>query len=424
MTLEESPPHQITERLRENLESMHNAVHLLMSVLRYKNRQASKNFNESLNKYGVKMEEGEIYRISPEHVRDIAELKRKLSLSKKSIELLPRTILVSFISIYDTFLFELIKEFIKIQPNALNCENKQIVFSEILKYPSIQEAKDRILEQEIELSLRESHAKQIQWISKIFNIEIRKFLTCWPQFIEVTERRNLYVHADGIINSQYIQICKEHGVDVSNLKIGETLEVNENYLKQALDCLLEVGIVSVQAIWRKIDPSNLNLCDTSLIRITYHLINQKEYHIAKSLLTTTQTHKTKFFSENHRLIMLINLAQIYYHLEENTECLNIINNEDWSASDLKFKLCVEVLKEDYEEAVKYMKKMGNNGDMDSIDYIQWPIFTKFRLNPKFKTAYKEIFGKEPVSHETLDTLNSESPAEISIPSQLASLFMK
>jgi len=69
-------------------------------------------------------------------------------------------------------------------------------------------------------------------------------------------------------------------------------------------------------------------------------------------------------------------------------------NKDWSASGREFKLANAILLDNYEEAYKIMEKIGSKGEVDSLDYREWPLFLKIRKKQEFKKVYKKIFKKD------------------------------
>ena len=72
--------------------------------------------------------------------------------------------------------------------------------------------REKIFAKEVESILRSSHSDQFLWMERVFSIPLTKGLESWPSFIELTERRNLFVHCDGVVSDQYINVCKNNKV--------------------------------------------------------------------------------------------------------------------------------------------------------------------------------------------------------------------
>jgi len=82
-----------------------------------------------------------------------------------------------------------------------------------MEFNSLEKARSFILEKKSKSVLRKSHIEQFTWMEEKFKMKLRKDLQVWPCFVELTERRNLFVHNDGVLSNQNIDICKENNID-------------------------------------------------------------------------------------------------------------------------------------------------------------------------------------------------------------------
>lgn len=279
---------------------------------------------------------------------------------------------------------------------------KNILLSDILNFSSIDDAREYIIEKEINSVLRESHDEQFAWLEKMINVPLRKDLTIWPDFIEVTERRNLFVHCNSIVSSQYLTVCKKHGVNLGeDVQAGQSLAVSIKYFKKAFDYIFEIGVKLAQVLWRKLNPLDIEEADDALNDICYQLIDKKDYSLAINLLEFGITILKKHFSQETKSYMIINLAQAYKWNNEPEKLNSILNSTDWSIYNNRFQLAVAVLKDDFDMACKYMEQIGDCGDMEPLHYIRWPIFKEFRKDQRFIDTYEKIFNK-PFESEVLE----------------------
>ena len=196
-----------------------------------------------------------------------------------------------------------------------------------------------------------------------------KDLESWPTFIELTERRNLFVHTGGKISSQYLQVCRANKVRLpENLQVGDLIGLNRQYLIQAYNCLAEIGVKLAHVLWRKIRPDEREAADKNIIHVCYDLLVKEEYDLALILLLfATQTLK-KWSSEQNRRVLIVNLAIAYKWLGKEEHFLQTLAAEDWTACALKFRLAISVLRDEFEEAADLMKKIGARGEVTKIDY--------------------------------------------------------
>lgn len=240
-------------------------------------------------------------------------------------------------------------------------------------------------------------------------MSLRKDLPIWPTFIELTERRNLFVHCNGSVSNQYLAVCKTAGVSVNDCAVGVELNVTAEYFQNAYDCIYELGFKLAHVLWRKLKEDERKKADNALNYSTFSLIREEKYKLAKILLDFAVA-LPKFSSDEVRRIAIINRAQVYKWTGDvkGAEC--ILSAEDWTASSLKFRLAHAVLLDDFAKAGMLMEKIGGNDSPKKRDYQEWPLFREFRKSNEFRVAYEAVF-KEPFG-------SIEDKPEIDVPPQV------
>ncbi|MGF6127229.1 hypothetical protein QF019_002438 [Pseudomonas frederiksbergensis] len=309
---------------------------------------------------------------------------------------LPRMALISIVSLFDAYLTRLLKNVYLVKPELLNGCTRQIDFSELVGFGSVDAAREHIIDKEIESVLRESHAAQFSWLEKKLNVKLTD-LPSWKDFIELTERRNLLVHADGKVSSHYLEICKSHKIDIdSGLKRGDQLEVGQDYYQKACNCVTEIGIKLNQVLWRKLIPEELEQAENSFIQSTYDLLLVKEYQLAEKILDITKNGGFKKLNFETALYLTINHAISLKGQEKEKECIALLKKTDFSALSYKFKIANQVLTDKFDDAAETMRKIGPDGELSESQFREWPLFRWFRKTEQFKTAFKDIYGNEYV----------------------------
>ena len=330
------------------------------------------------------------YEISKENYIEFKRLHRTQQHLNLAYTTIPRSFVVSLVSQYDAYLGNIIKTIYYAKPEKLNDSQKQIPFSEVLSFSSIDEAKDYFIEKEVESVLRKSHSEQFDWLENNLNMKLRKGLDSWPKFIEVTERRNLFVHCDGRVSSHYILSCKRNGID-SDHKVGDILSVSPEYFETAYDCIYEIGIKLGHVLWRKTQRNELTEIDKNFAHITYDLILNKKYELAINLLEFAINQIKHYSSDEYRYMNIVNLAQCYKWKGDNKKTDETIKMIDWIPLAYKFRLAYAVLCDEFDTASTIMKYIGNNGEIDKINYLEWPLFKKYRDTELFRQTYEEVF---------------------------------
>lgn len=381
-----------------DLTALRSMIEPVMIITQELGKMADAEHLKALEQYGTEIEGGEgktrRFHVPPEHSHKIKRLATGDTQYRTAKRLLPRNFLVSFVSVHDAFLGDLVRALFALKPEILNSSSRQLTYKDLVSFENIHSARSFVVESEVEALLRKSHSDQFDWLEKTFDIRLRQGLEVWPAFIELTERRNLFVHNHGKVSSQYLKVCSANEVDVKDSKIGDTLEAKRQYLVDAYKCLYEIGVKLSQVMWRKLQPSELEKADTAIINITFDLLSWEKYDLATRLLEFA-IRLPRHGNDVNKRVCTVNLAQAYKHTGNSKKCLETLDAQDWSACADNFRLCVAVLRDEYDDAKGIMQQLGRDGAIKQHEYISWPVFKEFRATEQFKSGYLSVFGTEP-----------------------------
>ena len=276
---------------------------------------------------------------------------------------------------------------------ASDSENEHPILKTI---DNLKDIRNSIIEKEVEKIIRESHSKQFDNIEKLFAVELRKGLDIWSDFIEITERRNLLAHTNGIVSRQYVSICKNHGVAAKKIeKIGEKLSFTEQYFTHAFNVFYEISLKLAHVLWRKFLPQDMELSDYHYNGKCYDLIVAGNYDIAIKLFDFICDEVKKYSNENILLFMKFNRCNAHRLAKRQERCIELLDDIDTSALGIEFKLVEAVLRNQFDHAGKLMRQIGDTHEaIKKENYSEWPIFEGFRESNQFLEAYEEIF-REP-----------------------------
>lgn len=383
----------------DHIDSLYQTSPMVDMILKVTQMTSAKKRQEYVDEKGIvgTDEEGnETTKIDFKHINKYLDLDKKAENSFLAERLIQRNFIVSLVSQYDAYIGSLIRRVFIIKPELLNSSERNMTFSKLSQYNSIEEAKEYIIEKEIESVLRDSHYNQFKWLENKLNMTLTKDLPSFCDFIEITERRNLFVHSNGIVSSQYLAVCNKHKYQFDSIiTTGQELSVDKKYFTKAYRVLFEIGIKLSQVIWRKLLPNDLENADLSLNYIIYRLLQRREYKLAINLSEFATTILKKHSSQEVKLIFNVNKAQSYKWNNQDEICSKMMKGMDWSAMSDKFKLSKAVLLDDYETAYKLMRKIGKDQDeMPQEGYKEWPLFNKIRQEKRFKEVYEEIYNEE------------------------------
>lgn len=375
-------------------------------------KDADLKYNSFMEQYKTKAEDGTVdYKIPTDKLREQRKLEKRKQRAEKAFELIPPTYIVSLVSIFDSFYAGLVRSIYTMDPDRLKESNMEFHYRDLMEYDTIKEVKVKVIDTTIEDLLRKSHVDQFTGLQNLLKLDTLTQFDGWPDFVELTERRNLFVHSDGVVSSQYISECKKHGSDIGDTEKGSRLVANKEYFDASFKLLYKMSIMLTQILLNKLYVNKYSEDtgerDQLLITNVYDLISEKMYDVAIDISIFAQTKVFKHTAIDNSYIIL-NLAQAYKWSGDNEKCLSLLKEIDtttWNNDLLIPKLTLE---ENYAEVYKKMKVVGSSSSIVSKNsYREWPIFRKIRLEEQFQAAFKEIFGEDLIENHTIKVEKEE-----------------
>ncbi|MDM9644532.1 hypothetical protein [Rhizobium sp. S163] len=360
-----------------------------------------------VKKLGSKVEEFEseefsVFEVSAGHLGTLFQKHQASIAALNGAEHLPEISVIGLISVYDAYLARLLKAVFLTKEEIIFTSERDIKYSDLLKFDSLEEAKTQIIEKEVETAIRNSHHEQFSFMEKRFSIKLREGLTIWPDFIELCERRNLLTHTGGVVSQQYLKNCAEHGYK-SSAKVGDKLVTDAVYLKAAVKTVSELGLKLGHVLWRKFVEAERSAADSDLNQRGMDMIIARDYVLAEQLLEFGAHGVKKHSSDATRRMMIVNLANAVRLGGDAPRAKSILNKEDWSATGINFQICVAAVREDVDLVCSLMRDGGKAGALTAESYRDWPVFRGMRQNQKFRDSYKDVFGQELLAGSTLET---------------------
>jgi hypothetical protein len=405
MTEPPNPSPPISDAVREflhDLEGIKSAEQIVCPLIAKLALDTSKRFHQVAEPFKVKTDDAgrETYMVPFAADKAFRAVRRERQRTSSAFLQTPRALFVAMVSTFDAYLGRLLRSLFILKPELIHASQRSLPFSELVRLDSIHAAREHIIAEEIESFLRNSHIDHFNWLETRLNMQLRRDLGSWPTFVELTQRRNLYVHCDGLVSKQYLEICKSNGVSLDGVDIGTPLRIDPNYFDQAFSCLFEIGVKLAHVSWRKLAPDQIKDADTALNGVCFDLLQNERYQLAHNLLTFATATLKKHSSALNRRIFVINLAIAckFGNTGDVTQCLQA---EDWSDCGSHFALAKFVLEDKFDEAAYLMKSIGSENDfVTRSDYDTWPLFKSFRESDQFRERYKDLFGEEFVVEKT------------------------
>jgi len=379
-----------------HLDSIKDTLPMVMLLINPHRTKAIKEFQDFFenNVEEIENESGEkSVGFKYEEYNVFQRLKKNSEISVLSDKIIPESLFVSLISQYDAFLNRLLKILFEIRPEYINNSERELTYSQLVNFADIESARDYVVEKEIETVLRKSHTEHFEYIEKKLSMTLRTDLPIWKEFIEITERRNLFVHCDGVVSSQYLKVCGENQCLDPEISLNQRLSIPIEYFNKTYNVLFELATKLTHTIWRKLLKDDMKEADRRLNDVCIELINSRQLILADEILKFACGQK-RHFNDLFKNVFVVNRALSKYLNGDKDKAMKIVNEKDWSASSDDFKLAHLTISELYEEAYKLMLKIGKKGEVSREDYKTWPLFARLRKEDKFKETYKKIFDEE------------------------------
>jgi len=400
-TCDPKPP-SLSEEIESfivNIDAIKTSLPFVMSMLTAVGYSENKELADYLEKHGtLKNESGEskTYALGPEVLDEAGRLRRKVDRFERGMDIIPRSLLVALISQYDFFVGRILRCLFYLQPELLHSSDRTLSFSQLLEFGQLDDAREYLIEKEVETLLRKSHVEQFEWLEKKFSVTLNKNLPSWQNFVELTQRRNLFTHCNGVVSAQYLDTCKKHEVKHGGKPpvIGEPLPCSPAYFQEAFECCFEIGVKLAQVLWRKVRPDQIQTADESIASTSYELLLSGEYSLVIRLLDFFTHNLKKWSNDERRRRVMVNHAQALKWSGDSAGALKLLDKEDWTACSNAFKLAEAVLRDDFLRGAAIVQKIGASDELSKQDYQRWPLFREFRKSSEFLAAYKSVFGED------------------------------
>jgi hypothetical protein len=397
----QNPENNFSNEIAEFASSVDSLLNTFPDVSKTVSERTQKNtanFSNYLKIHGKKVSESNgqtTYHLTSSHAAEARKLRQAADKSIKAAVLIQRGFLITLISQYDAFLGRLIRLSLLSHPGRLNSSDRQISFKELLEMSSIDEAREALIDREVDAVIRKSHDDQLDWLSKTYRISLDTHIEERADFVEIAQRRHLFVHCDGRVSAQYIVKCKTIGLALpSGVSVGSQLEVTQEYLQQAFESVYAVGVKLGVVLWLKLHPEANGAVNQCINELALPLIVEERYKLATNLLSFGLEQPRDGSNDKHHRYQVMNLAQAYKWWGKPDECLALLNKHDWSSCDDTIQLGLRCLHDNFADAVRISKKLVHDETFSVDHYRQWPIFRAYINSDEFLAFFKESYGKD------------------------------
>lgn len=316
------------------------------------------------------------------------EQRKRLEQSR----LLNETSLITISNIFESLIFNLIS-FLVIDDKQTKIQEKTLTFKQIEEFGSLDEAKDYLIEKIVEDTMRGSQLSWLKYIGKNTHKAFFSELTGKDEddFVEFFLKRNLITHNNSKINKKYLNSCKgQYSHKQTNRLLGRRIVVKEEYLLGNLSLIYIMGIKASYYVAKKKFAKKVTDIFKFYESIAFENLQSEENEVAYAIYNMLWKEKDNF-NASEKMLLCINYMQSLKWTKRTSELDEILKKEDFTLVGHEHKMCLNILKGDYEGAIKEFQVVlsdENDSQKDEIssinDYKAWPIFKEFHLSDEFK----------------------------------------
>lgn len=328
------------------------------------------------------------------------------------LRLVDSGLFMSLFAAYEKFTGDLLKAIFKKSPKYFHI-SQSIPISTLIEENNIDKIINIALDKEIEQIRRKNYPDQFKDFEKRFGLKLTKFKN-WPLFVERGQRRNLIAHCDGIVNEQYIQMCKSANdnqdiplQDIPVQDIGTRLDFSDNYLLESCNLLFEIAFKLGQTLCRKLFPEEIDSLNRHIVDVQFDRLNRDDWKKAQIIGEFAMGLQNPIDGDIKYYIIINYLQSLKW--DNNQAKLNIELNKIKSTSLLlEFQLAFCLLRDQMSDALQLMERIGKTSTLyNEQAYCTWPIFREFRKMNEFQEKLLSIFNVKITDVITVEDLEKE-----------------
>lgn len=301
--------------------------------------------------------------------------------------LLLKSSFMLMIATLDFLLSDILHCYYGTYPGALS-NDLVLSLEELRKCTSIQEAIHMLREKKVETVLFRNFANQILFFENELKVDTAKTIISWHLINEAYQRRNIFAHNNGIVNSRYLRSI-EGLPGAANVKLGERLGVGWDYFIQVYWEILSAGIILAQNCWRKWFKDNSSEADSVLVDCINRELLQHAIVSATRLCLYSRNIETGNEATRYDLDSLFCRLLKILGLEEqlNNEIEKLRKNAMLSNRRLAV---IAALEDDKEALYQHANDAIRNDEMRRADLELSAIYSDFRKDADFQKKLDEM----------------------------------
>jgi len=286
--------------------------------------------------------------------------------------------LISLLSSVEWFFAQLLHNFYNRYPESPGINKKVLTFEDLKNFDTLKDAERYLIEKKIEELLRGSIDSWFEYLRDDLKIKINFVKPFIDELIEISQRRNLFVHNGGIVNTIYLSKVTLKLRD--GIEINEPLKIDKLYVENSINLMQTVFTLLAAELWKKLYPNDQERGEL-LTTITFDYLMQGRWKDALSISEFIII--DEFQDSTIKTISHLNNWLSKKRLGNWDEISAELNKLDFSDKQTKYQLALASLKEDHDFFFNLLPKSIAKEEISLIEIQLFPIFKEMRDHDKF-----------------------------------------
>jgi hypothetical protein len=339
--------------------------------------------------------DGNLDKITHDEISDalLDEITRKLSkqpkISPKNFEILSRGSFLMLNNYFEYLLADLLTFYYNKFQNSLNAKEFKVSLQELNEYETVEEITKHLILKEVEsLIIEKTFDQLLEHFEKSLTISLNRELINWQKIIEIRERRHLVVHNSSIVNKKYLSRTN----NPYNLKIGDTVDIDNDYFKESFRELKLAGELLIFNCWGKWDVETTDDAIWEILMTAFENLLENDYDsVLKICAYGNQITPKNPNQEDLILRLKFNRCIALKKQNNKSELDKHLKDIPVGTASPIFKIVYQILNDDHRDLVENFKKAIIVDNFIIDHYIEWPIFDFVRENEELNKKLLETF---------------------------------
>ncbi|MDX3524037.1 hypothetical protein [Streptomyces scabiei] len=289
---------------------------------------------------------------------------------------------VSAVSNFEVLLAGLVSNFYEIAPQALEASSrdkgKEFSLRELKEMKNLEDAIKIAIDRRVDEFMFGSFNDWRKFFADKMNLNFEDYAIDWSFLREIFQRRHVIVHNGGHASRRYMQ-----SVDAGlreGVKEGHYLEVDENYLHQAVSELLCFGYMLMTAVAMKFASGLSEKVISDVHVFTYKNLVKGRYELVKKCASYGIQASSSMDDE---LLFRVN-SWISRQRMGDEAVLQEVKGWDVAALSPRYVLAKHCLLGENVEAMQVLRGLAGSGDVDFGGLIEWPLLEPLRGTKEYQ----------------------------------------